>query len=60
MMTIKSVAVFCGSKSGNNPLYEKDAEVLGRLLAEYGIRIVYGAGNKGIMGCIANAAYGPN
>lgn len=55
-MSINSVAVFCGSKSGNNPQYEYDAKQLGKLLAITGIQIVYGAGNKGIMGCIANSA----
>lgn len=53
---IRSVAVFCGSKSGNHPQYENDAKQLGILLAKAGIQIVYGAGNKGIMGCVANAA----
>lgn len=55
-MRIKSVAVFCGSRSGHNQQYENDAKQLGKLLAIAGIGIVYGAGNKGIMGCIANTA----
>ena len=54
-MAIKTVAIFCGSKSGNNPQYENDAKQLGALLAKSGIEIVYGAGNKGIMGAVANA-----
>ncbi|MEO6682078.1 MAG: TIGR00730 family Rossman fold protein [Ginsengibacter sp.] len=54
-MTIKSLAVFCGSKSGNNSLYYTQAVQLGHLLAEKNITLVYGGGNKGLMGAIANA-----
>ncbi len=55
-----SVAVFCGSKTGNNPLYEKHAAELGQLLAKGGLVIVYGGGNKGLMGAVANAALAYN
>ncbi|MGG9961033.1 TIGR00730 family Rossman fold protein [Ferruginibacter sp. SUN106] len=54
-MAITSVAVFCGSKSGNNPLFENHATQLGHILAEKNIRLIYGGGNKGIMGAVANA-----
>ena len=54
-MTIKSLAVFCGSKSGNNPLFEEHAEQLGVLLANKKIKVIYGGGNRGIMGVIANS-----
>ena len=54
-MAITSLAVFCGSKSGNNPLYEDHAKQLGHLLAKKNITLIYGGGNKGIMGAIANA-----
>jgi uncharacterized protein (TIGR00730 family) len=54
-MSITSLAVFCGSKTGNNPLFEKHATQLGYLLAEKNITLIYGGGNKGIMGAIANA-----
>jgi len=54
-MSIHSLAVFCGSKSGNNPLFEEAAKELGRLLARKGITLIYGGGNKGIMGAIANS-----
>ncbi|MBA2562393.1 MAG: TIGR00730 family Rossman fold protein [Chitinophagaceae bacterium] len=54
-MSIKSLAVFCGSKTGNNPLYVQHAKQLGHLLAQKNIVVVYGGGNKGIMGAIANA-----
>jgi uncharacterized protein (TIGR00730 family) len=55
-MHIQNVAVFCGSRSGNNPQYEADAKQLGKALAETGRNLVYGGGNKGIMGAVANAA----
>lgn len=53
-MSIKSLAVFCGSKSGNDPLFEQEARQLGHLLAHKGIELIYGGGNKGIMGAVAN------
>ena len=56
IMSIKSIAVFCGSKSGNNPIYEQHTIELAHILAERGVNIIYGGGNKGLMGAIANAA----
>jgi uncharacterized protein (TIGR00730 family) len=55
-MRVSNIAVFCGSKSGNNPLYEKEAAALGKLMAEKNITIIYGGGNKGLMGAVANAS----
>ncbi len=54
-MAITSLAVFCGSKSGNNPLFEEQAKALGHLLASKKITLIYGGGNKGIMGAVSNA-----
>ena len=54
-MAIRSIAVFCGSKSGNNPLFEEHAKQLGHLLAGKKITLIYGGGNKGIMGAVSNA-----
>jgi uncharacterized protein (TIGR00730 family) len=59
-MSITSLAVFCGSKSGNNPLFEEQARELGYLLAKKNITLVYGGGNKGIMGAVANAVLEKN
>lgn len=56
MQKINSVAVFCGSKSGKNPLFITHATQLGALLAKENINIVYGGGSVGIMGAVANAA----
>ncbi|HRN79528.1 MAG TPA: TIGR00730 family Rossman fold protein [Ferruginibacter sp.] len=55
-MPIQAIAVFCGSKSGADPLYEQHAIHLGSLLANKGVNIIYGGGNKGLMGAVANAA----
>ncbi|MCX6314915.1 MAG: TIGR00730 family Rossman fold protein [Sphingobacteriales bacterium] len=59
-MKIASLAVFCGSKSGNNPLFEAEAMELGLFLANHQISIIYGGGNVGIMGAMANAALEKN
>lgn len=54
-MTITSLAVFCGSKEGNNPMYCEHAKQLGYQLAAKNITLIYGGSNKGIMGAVANA-----
>src|SRR5262245_20336891 len=54
-MKINSLAVFCGSKKGNNELYTRHAEELGNLLAKNNVTLIYGGGNSGIMGAVANA-----
>ena len=52
---MKRICVFCGSNAGHNPIYRAEAEKLGRLLAARGIELVYGAGNIGLMGAVADA-----
>ncbi len=52
---IKKICVFCGSNSGNKPEYVQAARELGENMAASGIELVYGGGNVGIMGEIANA-----
>ena len=59
-MSILSIAVFCGSKSGNNPLFEAHARALGHLLAEKNITVIYGGGNKGLMAAVANSTLEKN
>ena len=54
-MAIRSLAVFCGSKNGSNPLFIEEAKVLGHLIASKDITLIYGGGNKGIMGAVSNA-----
>jgi uncharacterized protein (TIGR00730 family) len=51
-----SVCVYCGSRFGTDPAYEAAATGLGAGLAENGWRLVYGAGDVGLMGAVARAA----
>lgn len=53
---MKRVCVFCGSSFGIEPSYRRAARQLGQLLAARGIELVYGGGNVGLMGEVANAA----
>jgi len=48
--------VFCGSNRGARPLYAEAAADLARCLVANGIGIVYGGGNVGLMGVLADAA----
>jgi uncharacterized protein (TIGR00730 family) len=50
------ICVFCGSSDGERPEYRAVAEETGRLLAERGLETVYGGGNVGLMGALADAA----
>lgn len=52
---MKSLCVFCGANAGNKPVYRATAENLGRLLAGRGIQLIYGGGNVGLMGAVADA-----
>lgn len=52
---MKRICVFCGASTGTNPAYQTAAVDMGRTLAENGIDLVYGGGNKGLMGMIADA-----
>ncbi len=54
-MAIQSLTVFCGSKNGSNPLFCEHAKQIGYLLAKKNITLIYGGGNKGIMGAVANS-----
>ena len=51
---MKAIQVFCGSSSGKNPVFAQAAEDLGRIFIDQNIELVYGAGNVGLMGIIAN------
>ena len=53
---MKRICVYCGSSTGNQPIYTEMAEAMGALLARRGIGLVYGGGNVGLMGIIADAA----
>jgi uncharacterized protein (TIGR00730 family) len=51
-----TVAVFCGSSPGGDPVYAETASAVGRTLAGRGMGIVYGGGHVGLMGTVADAA----
>ena len=55
-MNIESVAVFCASKDGTNPIYCKHAAEIGKLIATLNLKLIYGGGNIGLMGALANGA----
>lgn len=55
-MSLRSVCVFCGSRSGHNPAYAKAAQATGEAIARNGWRLVFGAGDVGLMGEVAQAA----
>lgn len=54
--SLRTLCVYCGSNAGNDPLYADLARALGTRLAQDGIRLVYGGGNVGLMGIVADAA----
>jgi uncharacterized protein (TIGR00730 family) len=54
-MNIRSVAVFCGSKDGNNPLFARHTAELGKLIAMLKLKLIYGGGSTGLMGLVADA-----
>ena len=49
------ICVFCGSKTGNSPLFLEAATELGRFLAERGLDLVYGGASIGLMGAVADS-----
>ncbi len=52
---MKRICVFCGHATGENPVFAEAALATGRHFAAKGIRLVYGGGNAGMMGILANA-----
>lgn len=53
---MQRICVYCGSSIGARPAYRDAAERLGRALARRGLGVVYGGGNVGLMGVVADAA----
>jgi hypothetical protein len=58
MQRTRSICVYCGSRTGRRPEFVAAADELGRLIAAEGWRLIYGAGDVGIMGRTAAAAQG--
>lgn len=55
-MSIHSVCVFCGARDGDDPKYINEAVRFAKMLAAHKMQLVYGGGDCGLMGAIANAA----
>ena len=55
MSKIKAICVYCGSSPGTDPAFAEAARGLGKILAENGVRLVYGGGSIGLMGALAGA-----
>jgi len=56
MTKLTALCVFCGSRIGEDPAHASEGEKLGQILAERGVRLVYGGGGIGMMAVVANAA----
>ena len=52
---MRRICVFCGSRTGNTPVYAEETRRLGAALVERGIGLVFGAGHIGLMGVLADA-----
>lgn len=55
---LRSVCIFCGARTGTDAAYAEAARATGALIARQGWRLVYGAGDVGLMGEVARAAQG--
>src|SRR5579862_7241240 len=52
---IRNVCVYCGSSTGNDPVYEENARMLGRIFAQANIGLIYGGGSIGLMGALSRS-----
>src|SRR5262249_10837574 len=52
---MRRLCVFCGSNSGNRPVYAEAARELGTMMVNHGLALVYGGGHIGLMGVLADA-----
>lgn len=57
MKELQTLAVFCGSSTGTNPSMAEGAEELGAAMAKKHLSLVYGGGNRGLMGIVAQSLY---
>lgn len=53
---IRNICCYCGSAAGISPQYDAAARQFGEILARQNIGLVYGGGDRGLMGAVANAA----
>jgi len=55
MTKLKSLCVYCGSRTGNKKAFQKLSNDVGEILSQSKIKLIYGGGNVGLMGIIANS-----
>ncbi len=55
MSKINAICVYCGSSPGTEPAFVEAAQKFGKILAENGVRLIYGGGSVGLMGALADA-----
>jgi uncharacterized protein (TIGR00730 family) len=55
MNKINAICVYCGSSPGTDPAFVETARDFGKILAQNGIRLVYGGGSIGLMGALASS-----
>jgi uncharacterized protein (TIGR00730 family) len=55
MSKINAICVYCGSSPGTEPAFIEAAQELGKILAENGVRLIYGGGSVGLMGALAES-----
>lgn len=60
MPQLRRICVYCGSNHGNDPSHRASAHELGAFLARNGIGLVYGGGNIGLMGAVADGTLSQN
>lgn len=60
MSKLRRICVYCGSNAGNDPAHRAAAHDLGAFLARSGLGLVYGGGNVGLMGAVADGALSQN
>ena len=55
MIAPQSLCVYCGSSTGNQPIYRDAADALGKAIAEAGMRLIFGGGGVGLMGVLCDS-----
>lgn len=53
----KAICVYCGSRMGISNEYSYNAKLLGQKIANNNFRLVYGGGNIGLMGILAESCH---
>ena len=54
---MKAICVYCGSRMGISNEYSYNAKLLGQKIANNNFRLVYGGGNIGLMGILAETCH---